>query len=175
MKQMLFALMMACLGCHENIKHDNEKCAEMEVRFSPNGGATNLIVNNIKQANKNIKVMAFSFTSIPIAEALVEAKKRIDVQVVLDPENLYNKNSVINQLYSGGIAILIDKNHAIAHNKIIIIDDSKVSTGSLNFSKGAEERNAENSIMISDRRIADLYVENFNLHREHSQPYTPYY
>ena len=53
--------------------------------FSPHQGATTLIVRTISEARKSIWVAAYSFTSHPIAEALVDAhNKGIDVQVVMD-------------------------------------------------------------------------------------------
>jgi phosphatidylserine/phosphatidylglycerophosphate/cardiolipin synthase-like enzyme len=58
---------------------------------------------------------------------------------------------------------------AIAHNKIIIVDEKIVLTGSFNFSKAAEERNAENLLIINNPEIAKLYIENWGKHREHSE------
>ena len=39
---------------------------------------------------------------------------------------------------------IIDDEHAKAHNKVMIIDGETVITGSFNFSKAAEQNNAEN-------------------------------
>jgi len=58
---------------------------ELEVAFSPHGGCTALIVKVINSAQHSIRVLAYSFTSAPIAKALVEAHKRgVDVRVVVD-------------------------------------------------------------------------------------------
>ena len=38
---------------------------------------------------------------------------------------------------------MIDAHHAIAHNKVIVIDGETVLTGSFNFTKAAQEKNAE--------------------------------
>ena len=57
----------------------------------------------------------------------------------------------------------------IAHNKVILIDDDAGITGS--FSKAAEERSAENLLVIRDSDLAAKYRENFELHRQHSQSY----
>ena len=43
-----------------------------------------------------------------------------------------------------GIPTKIDALHAIAHNKIVIVDGAVVVTGSFNFTKQAENNNAEN-------------------------------
>lgn len=68
--------------------------------------------------------------------------------------------------------VLIDAAHAIAHNKIILIDHRVVITGSFNFSKAAEESNAENLLIIRDNSlIFAQYSLNFAEHQKHAQPY----
>jgi phospholipase D len=47
-------------------------------------------------------------------------------------------------------------------NKIIIIDESIVLTGSYHFTASAECRNAKNLIVIKNKDIAKQYLENFN-------------
>ena len=69
------------------------------------------------------------------------------------------------------IPTLIDAQHAIAHNKIIIVDDYLVLTGSFNFTKAAEEKNAENLLVINDPSLAKRYLENWHAHETHSQTY----
>ena len=44
-------------------------------------------------------------------------------------------------------------------------------TGSFNFTKAAEEKNAENLPIIESKELARLYIENRRRHREHSEPY----
>ena len=68
--------------------------------------------------------------------------------------------------------MLIDAEHAIAHNKVIVIDDSTVLTGSFNFSKAAEEKNAENLLVLKgSSKLAQVYATNVNAHAAHSHPY----
>ena len=51
--------------------------------FSPARGATALVVKTIGEAKHSVRVAAYSFTSKPIAEALLSAHRRgIDVEVV---------------------------------------------------------------------------------------------
>ena len=66
----------------------------------------------------------------------------------------------------------IDAQHAIAHNKVMIIDGGTVITGSFNFTKAAEENNAENLLVIRDRKLAERYIENWQEHERHSEVYT---
>lgn len=52
------------------------KDTPVKVFFSPKGGCTEAIISEIDQANTEILVQAYSFTSAPIAKALVAAHKR---------------------------------------------------------------------------------------------------
>jgi phosphatidylserine/phosphatidylglycerophosphate/cardiolipin synthase-like enzyme len=54
---------------------------------------------------------------------------------------------------------------------VIIVDDEVVLTGSFNFTKAAEEHNAENLLVIHDRALAAKYLANWEAHRGHSEPY----
>jgi phosphatidylserine/phosphatidylglycerophosphate/cardiolipin synthase-like enzyme len=70
-----------------------------------------------------------------------------------------------------GISVKIDAQHAIAHNKVMIIDGKTVITGSFNFTKAAEENNAENLLVIRDKKLADQYTKNWQEHDKHSEVY----
>ena len=98
----------------------------IQVYFSPRGGATEAVVNALDQATNSVLVQAYSFTSAPIAKALVEAHRRgVKVQVILDDSQRTEKYSEADFLKNNGIPTLIDAQHAIAHNKIMIIDDCR--------------------------------------------------
>jgi hypothetical protein len=66
---------------------------------------------------------------------------------------------------------LIDDKHAIAHNKVMVIDGRTVLTGSFNFTKAAEEKNAENLLVIEDAALAKRYADNWADHAGHSRAY----
>jgi phosphatidylserine/phosphatidylglycerophosphate/cardiolipin synthase-like enzyme len=143
--------------------------APVEVYFSPNDGATEAIVREIDQTRSEILVQAYSFTSAPIAKALLKAHRRgVKVQAILDKSQKTQKYSSASFLTNSGIPTYIDARHAIAHNKIIIIDRVVVITGSFNFTKAAEEKNAENLLIIRSKELAKPYHENWQRHREHS-------
>ncbi|HOF77241.1 MAG TPA: phospholipase D-like domain-containing protein [Smithellaceae bacterium] len=79
--------------------------------------------------------------SAPIAAALVRAHKRgIDVRVILDKNQKKDGYSSATFLKNAGIPTFIDSAHAIAHNKVMIIDAETVITGSFNFTKAAEKK-----------------------------------
>jgi len=143
-----------------------------EVYFSPDGGCTAAIVIELSHAMSNVLVQAYSFTSKEIAKALTDAHKRgVKVQVILDKSNLTEKYSSADFIAHAGIPVLIDSEHAIAHNKIMVIDGTTVITGSFNFTKAAEEHNAENLLVIHETALARKYAENWQQHAAHSQAY----
>lgn len=144
----------------------------VEVRFSPNGGCTEAIIAEIDGAKRSILVQAYSFTSAPIAKALVAAHQRgISVRVVLDKSQMTEKYTSATFLHNAGIETLIDTGHAIAHNKVIVIDSKTVLTGSMNFTKAGEYRNAENLLILNDGSLSTAYTDNWNIHARHSFPY----
>ncbi len=146
--------------------------ADVQVYFSPAGGCTEAIVRELGRAKKSIYVQAYSFTSAPIAAALVEAHKRgVHVEVVLDKGQRTEKYSSADFVSRAGIPTFIDAKHAIAHNKVMVIDEAVVITGSFNFTKAAEEKNAENLLVIRDTELAAKYLANWKAHFEHAEPY----
>ena len=118
-------------------------------------------------------VQAYSFTSAPIAKVLLDAHKRgVHITAVLDKSNQTDKYSAATFLANVGVPVLIDAAHSIAHNKVIVIDDSTVLTGSFNFSKAAEEKNAENLLVLKQAPdLVNAYVANITAHATHAHPY----
>jgi phosphatidylserine/phosphatidylglycerophosphate/cardiolipin synthase-like enzyme len=149
------------------------QAGSIRVYFSPNGGCTDAILSQINRAQKEILLQAYSFTSKPIAQALIQAQKRgVKIIAVLDKSNKRQKYSAATFLKNMGIPVFIDDKHAIAHNKIMIIDNRVVITGSFNFTMAAENKNAENLLILDDRPdLTRAYRENFQNHLRHSVPY----
>jgi phosphatidylserine/phosphatidylglycerophosphate/cardiolipin synthase-like enzyme len=96
----------------------------------------------------------------------------VNVEVILDKSQRTEKYSEADFLLHAGIPTFIDAKHAIAHNKIIIVDGKVVITGSFNFTKAAEENNAENLLVIQDPALAAKYTTNWQAHLKHSDSYT---
>lgn len=170
---MRFLLVLAwfCFGVGSVV--DGVAGTKPEVYFSPRGGVTDVVVAELGKARSTVLVQAYSFTSAPIAKALVDAHKRgVKVRVILDKSQRTEKYSSATFLLNSGIPPLIDAKHAIAHNKVMIIDDETVLTGSFNFTKAAEERNAENLLVLKDRELAAKYVKNWQEHAQHAEAYT---
>ena len=165
--------MVGLLGCPaKRANPTSQPAGSIEVYFSPGGGCTDAIVKALGEAKQTVYVQAYSFTSAPIAKALVDAHKRgVQVKVVLDKSQRTEKYSSADFVAHAGIPVQIDAKHAIAHNKIMIIDEETVVTGSFNFTKAAEEKNAENLLIIHGKELAKQYLDNWRMHSEHSEAY----
>lgn len=80
-------------------------------------------------------------------------------------------HSSASTVWRGGVPVLVDAQHSIAHNKVMVIDDQVVITGSFNFTHAAESFNAENLLVIHDRELARKYSDNWQAHAAHSKPF----
>jgi phosphatidylserine/phosphatidylglycerophosphate/cardiolipin synthase-like enzyme len=130
------------------------------------------VARELDKAQSTVLVQAYSFTSYRIAKALLDAHKRgVKVEVILDKGQRGEQYFLTDFLTNSGITTKIDSQHAIAHNKVMIIDGGTVITGSFNFTKAAEESNAENSLVIHDRNLAESYTKNWEDHAKHSEVY----
>lgn len=144
--------------------------AEIKIFFSPDGGIMEEIIAQIDQANNYVDIAMYSFTSEPIAEALVRAKERgISVRILLDKLQAAGAYSQYQYLLNSGIEAITDVHSGIMHNKIAIIDGRILLTGSFNWTKSAEEKNEENLFLFIDEaeiiRICQMrlnYLWGFN-------------
>jgi phosphatidylserine/phosphatidylglycerophosphate/cardiolipin synthase-like enzyme len=130
-----------------------------EVCFTPGQDCTGLIVHEVEQAKREVLVQAYSFTSPQIAKALADARRRgVDVRVILDQSQTGQKKS---QIAADTLVIA----------KVSVLDRRRVVTGSFNFTKAAQDRNAENVVILAGEDVAGRYVENWHRHAEHSERY----
>ncbi|HEV2690176.1 MAG TPA: phospholipase D family protein [Bryobacteraceae bacterium] len=163
------------LGSKTGPAHLPQSDANVACYFSPKGGCTDALIEQINAAGQTIEVQAYSFTSKPIGSALVAAARRgVRVSVVLDAGLASENRREASYLAHEGVPVRLDARHAIAHNKVILIDNRTIITGSFNFTHAAEEENAENLLIVHDRPgIQSAYEDNFRVHWAHSDAFTP--
>lgn len=98
-------------------------------------------------------------------------KRGVREEVILDQSQETQKYSSATFLANQGIPTYIDAKHAIARNKVMVVDQRIVITGSFNFTRATEEKNAENLLVIQSQELAKAYRDNWQRHKEHSGPY----
>jgi phosphatidylserine/phosphatidylglycerophosphate/cardiolipin synthase-like enzyme len=143
------------------------------VAFSPNNGVTATIVNQINQAKNLILVSAYSFSSKEIAQALLLAQKRgVGIKIILDKSQYSHQYSSSRFFVQQSFDIRIDVSHAIFHDKIMIIDHNCVITGSFNFTRNAEQKNAENLLVLcGNADLVNLYEQDWYFNWNSGVPY----
>ncbi|HEU0293244.1 MAG TPA: phospholipase D-like domain-containing protein [Anaerolineales bacterium] len=120
------------------------------------------IIPLVRSATSSIRFLAFSFTDYPLAEAMIQrAQQGVNVAGVIDKTQSGGQGSELATLFCAKIPVRQDGNRQFMHNKVIIIDERYVITGSLNFSTSAEESNDENVIIIDNPDIARRYMQDF--------------
>jgi phosphatidylserine/phosphatidylglycerophosphate/cardiolipin synthase-like enzyme len=148
------------------------KDTPVQVYFSPRGGAIDAIVRAVAGARSEILVQAHTLLSPAVTRSLLGARERgVKVAVILDRSERQEGLTPAVQLANAGIPVYLDGKHAVANDRVIVIDGRTVVTGSLNFTTASEEMNGENLLIVHSPELAALYAENWRRHREHAEPY----
>lgn len=151
--------------------------ASVRVAFTPGDDVAGQIVDAIRQARRQVLVQAFSFTHHDIARALIEARRRgVEVKLIADRAQTENmERGQVPAMARAGVPVWLDGEHQSAHNKVVVVDaglpSARVITGSYNFTRAAQYKNAENVVFISGNdALVREYVANWQRHLAHSQP-----
>ena len=138
------------------------------VYFTPPANAVTAIIKAIDASEREVLVQAYGFTHNGIAQALARAHQRgVLVRVLLDKKSASSNRYVIGLLENAQIQVRQDGKHAIAHNKVMVIDLDKVITGSFNFTNSAATRNAENFLILKSEDLAQQYRLQWKNHWAH--------
>ena len=169
-----FVFLFACgLSCVSGSSLAQTQAHDMTVEvlgvyFTPPAHAAAAIVNAIDASEHEVLVQAYGFTHNALAQALVRAHQRgVNVQVLLDKKSQASNRYVIAVLEEAEIAVRQDGKHAIAHNKVMVIDQDVVITGSFNFTNSAATRNAENFLVLRSADLAEQYRVQWHSHWAH--------
>ena len=164
----------------------------LTIFFSTQVGATEDIEGEILRllkGAKKIRVISMLVSDPGILKSLLALKKK-DIKGVLDPHEMKNvmkkKMTDPNFWFAQGDPRFVaapshafiksgDKNDFM-HNKVLIIDDKIVITGSYNFSENAEA-NDENLLIFESAAVAGAYTKYFNAlfdqYKKHGAPLPP--
>lgn len=108
-------------------------------------------IEAITSARSNVKIEAFDLTDRRVIAALISAMHRgVDVQILLDPTQSYNRKSA-SRLRSAGATVqyYVPYQNELMHAKILDVDDGRIFLiGSANFSHQAYTYNHEGDLLI---------------------------
>jgi phosphatidylserine/phosphatidylglycerophosphate/cardiolipin synthase-like enzyme len=117
------------------------------------------VVELIGTAEESIYFMTFSFTSEEIANAIIQ-KRNLKVKGIIEKQQ-NSQYCQYDRLKEYNVNVKFDKNKYFMHHKVFIIDEEYIVTGSFNPTKGGNERNDENMLIIKDKAMAKRYIKEF--------------
>lgn len=157
---LLFAFPVPALSVEE---------AAVALCFTPGEDCDRRLIELIDGAQKTVRIAAYSLTSEAIADALIRARERnVRVWVVLDRDQWTARRAQGHRLRAHGVGVRYDCEHQIMHNKFVVVDILRIMTGSYNFTEAAQKRNAENMLILHDKKTAQQYANNWGWHWSHS-------
>ena len=136
----------------------------MESYFSPTDNTTAKMVEVINNAQSDVNFALLTFTNNDLGNAVLNAHRdNINVRGIID--NINDTGGEYNFLAGNGVNVTPDNTSKSTHHKYCIVDakvgNSVVITGSHNWSGGAETRNDENTLIIYDDIIANVFIQEF--------------
>ena len=145
---------------------------QVEIYFSPDDGVAARLLSLIKNAQKSIYFLAYSFTANDLGAAIRQrAADGLTMAGVMDDGQIdSNLGTEYDPFMQAGMDVRRDGNAGLMHHKVIIIDRSIVITGSYNFSHSAETSNDENVVIIHSAETAEEFMSEFQRVYDQARP-----
>jgi phosphatidylserine/phosphatidylglycerophosphate/cardiolipin synthase-like enzyme len=135
-------------------------------RFSPGGGAADLLAHELRRARRRIDAALYVLTCPRLARELVAAHRRgVDVRVLVDARAGGRRGSEVGRIEAAGVRVgrvrlarrPEDPSDPLFHHKFAVLDEATVITGSFNWTQMAERRNHEDLLLVADPAVARAY------------------
>ena len=134
----------------------------IQVYFSPEDKVLDRMIAVVSGAQSNIRFLAFSFTDYPLAKSIIDrAAAGVDAAGIYEKTGSETEGAEMKTFFCAKVPVRQDGNPRFLHDKIIIVDNHIVISGSFNFSSNATDNNDENVIIIDNPDIARLYMQEF--------------
>lgn len=141
----------------------------VECYFSPSDNTNDYILNSINSANSEIFLGVYTFTLSEDAYAIKDKIQNQGVYVagIIDQFSEGFSPYNILQPVMGSQLKVFNNSSSIYHNKLVIVDacdynsDPLVETGSHNWTFSANTINDENTLIIHDSTITNMYYQSF--------------
>lgn len=132
----------------------------VESFFSPSDFTNREILDELQSATISIRFALLTFTRDDLAEAMIQKLQGgLEVRGII--ENINDNGSEYVKLLNAGVNVIDHSPNALLHHKYGLVDDMVVITGSHNWSNAADQQNDENTLIIHDPNIANLFRQEF--------------
>ena len=140
----------------------------VELYFSPVDGTNTHILDAINSANSQLFFGVYTFTESNDANAIVARKNAgvVTAGIIDQYSNGYSAATILNS----GLGAMVEtytQSTSIYHSKYLIADacditsDPLVLTGSHNWTSSADTKNDENTVIIHNADVANIYYQSF--------------
>lgn len=133
--------------------------------FSPGSDTENRLAAILDAARRTIDAVTFTFSSKPLADALVRAKQRgVKVRFVMD-EEMAKDSYIAKYVFDSGVPFRVRRGRTekgAMHNKYAILDGEILATGSFNWTTNASVNSFENVAFVSDPAALKAYQSSYN-------------
>lgn len=140
----------------------------VELYFSPTDGTSNGIKEAILTTDYDLEFSLLAFTRDELADAIITVGESIFINPEGIIEQINSQGSEYDVLIAAGIDVYSHEGvSGQLHHKYCVIDQSEplsdpiLITGSHNWSSTAENINDENTVIVHDARVANLYYQEF--------------
>ena len=141
----------------------------VEVYFSPSDQTTSHILRTIEEVDNTLEFGLLSFTRDDLGQAIIDKDIQFGVAArgIIEMKNSSNGGEYDNLVAA---SVNVRSHEGVAHqlhHKYLITDasatssDPTVLTGSHNWSNNAENNSDENTLIIHDATIANIYLQEF--------------
>ncbi len=141
----------------------------VELYFSPSDGTNSKIISTISTANTDLYFGIYTFTETSDAN-VIKAKIEAGVYTagIMDEYSQSYDPYTILSPEMGNMLKIFTQGSTLYHNKFVVVDpsnpssDPMVLTGSHNWTSSADTKNDENTLIIHDATIANVYFQSFD-------------
>jgi phosphatidylserine/phosphatidylglycerophosphate/cardiolipin synthase-like enzyme len=121
--------------------------ADVAAYFSPFDRCERVVLKELFTVQKTCLISCYGLTNQPITMRLIELHRRgIIVIVCVDKLQAASRSDQTRTLKAAGIAVIIKPSSTLEHNKLMVLDNERVITGSWNFSASADKQ--DNTLLV---------------------------
>lgn len=126
-----------------------------------------LLIRQIQSAQKELVIAIYNLSEPEVVDALLKAKRQrqVAIRIKHDKAQATQKKMTIalNLLREAGVEVTECRGRkggmfSAMHNKYMVIDGTRVITGSQNWSRNAFQDNWENLILVDNPDVAKNYL-----------------
>lgn len=139
-----------------------ETSIDSEAYFSPKDDCAGRIIRVLDGIKARADICVFTITDDRISQAILRAHDRgVALRIISDDQKGEDLGSDIARLARAGIPVRTDRSEYHMHHKYMVADQSRLLTGSYNWTRGASEYNQENILITNDPKLIASYARAF--------------